>query len=605
MKTAVAGFTLALLLGPPHAGAQATGPERPGYRVTASVEDDMIIAEAWITAPPHLLQDGCVRIDTRAITSDARAGTVVAVTDPAGRTAEVTGRNGTLVHCRGPDAGPRPVPLGLRYRLPLGDGGFGADLGYYLYGAERPDTRWYPEVTGPDGPVHFADFDVTLEWPDTLTVLTSGARSDLPATPGRRRARFRADHIEGFTLALASGHERIELTREGLAVEVLAPPDLREEYRAVGERALEAAVFYRDLYGFFPKERLGVLPGPHNYTGGWPLPNVFMVHRGRLTEDFVRFITAHELGHYYWGLHVLDEGERLGWLMLANGIIADQLYLADHYGRTLEEQWRASGYGDWLEDFLTAHVAGWEQRLGLDRDRADGLEFDYNSLIRHGKGATGLYLQVRRLGVDRFVALQRALLREYRHRPLGGYHFFARLEAAGADGAVEFFDRWARGDASIGYEVLAVRSLDDTAGHQVIVGRVGTVPYPIEVEIEGDRRTVRRTLCGARRDTLVVPLEAPVRVRFDPDGAVPMWNSAHPEIRGAYIHALYRAGLNEPFLVLARDHLARHDDPRMLRRLERLLERTGELEHGPPALIRGDGDGGTEGSRQPGQGADP
>lgn len=40
-------------------------------------------------------------------------------------------------------------------------------------------------------------------------------------------------------------------------------------------------------------------------------------------------------------------------------------------------------------------------------------------------------------------------------------------------------------------EVLAVRPLEDTAVHQVIVGRIGTVPYPVEVETEGDGRTGR------------------------------------------------------------------------------------------------------------------
>ena len=402
-----------------------------------------------------------------------------------------------------------------------------------------------------------------------MEVLTSGKAEGETGAGGRRRATFVADHVEGFTLALAPHFEHLEMERDGVKVEIVVPAESEEAFREVGERALDAATFYRHLYGFFPHDRLGILPGPRQYAGGWPMPNVFMIHRADLSDRFIRFITAHELGHYYWGLHVLSAAERLNWLVLANGIFADQLYLARYYGRSLEEQWRTRGNGDWMEDFLTARVADWEQNLDIDAKAEEALAFDYNSLIRHGKGAVGLYLQARRIGVDRFIALQRELLRDFRYRPLSADTFAARLEAAGAPGAMTFLRDWARGDASIGYTIGATEPAD-SAPHRwrIVVRRTGTVGYPVDVEVRGEQGGEARLTIDptAKADTLSVSVDGDPSVSLDPEGAVPLWNSSHPGIQALYIHALYDADLVEPFLALSGPYLTHQSDPAMQRR---------------------------------------
>lgn len=553
------------------AGGWEQDPQQPRYRIDAEVGDDGIEAVAEIVVPVGFRNGGVVRIDPHAagVADGHPRLRILEARDEQGRPLRPDlDADGTYTYHLA-DAGAAPMTLRIRYRVPF-DRGDIADLGYFLFPANRRGTRWYPELIASDGAtVRFADFDVRLDWPDSLTVLASVAITNEARAGARRRGRFGADHLEGFTLALGPRHELVRLERDGVRMEIMVPPELVRAYTEVGERALDAAVFYRELYGFFPNNRLGILPGPAGYWGGFPMPNVFMIHRGNLTEDFVRFITAHELGHYYWGLHVLDAGERLGWLMLANGIFADQLYLAAHNGRTLEQQWRTRGNGDWIEDFLTAQVAGWEQRLGMDRAADDSLHFDYNSLIRHGKAATGIYLQVRRIGTQRFVELQRELLHDFRHSPLDTETFVQRLEAAGAADAGTFFDEWVRGDASIGYAVDVVEPVPEQPGtHRVVIQRFGTVRYPIEVEVSGGGGAVERRVIRSPfdRDTLVFRMEGPVRVRLDPDGAVPMWNSGHPGIRRLFIHALENAGLTEPFLALSGAYLEEHQDPTLLRR---------------------------------------
>jgi hypothetical protein len=214
-----------------------------------------------------------------------------------------------------------------------------------------------------------------------------------------------------------------------------------------------------------------------------------------------------------------------------------------------------------------------EQRLGLTREEERLLGFDYNSLIRHGKATVGVYLQAHRLGSERFLQLQRALLEDYRYRSLPVGEFASRLEAAGATGAGEFFESWARGDARIEFDVDQVESekLDDGWVHRVHVRQVGTIPYDLDVELVGadGARLVRtvptESFAHDPEQILEVELAEPLSdVRLDPSGALPMWNSSGDGMRRAFLQAMYRADLTPPFLALAPDYLqANPDDDHM------------------------------------------
>ncbi len=466
------------------------------------------------------------------------------------------------------------IPLDVSYSSAFNDRY--EELGYYSFWSHEPGDYWYPDVVGAGGQrADFKDFEVTLHYPETHTAVTTGIPLGPAArTDGKLSATFRAEHVEGFSVSLGEGFELLEFEGETYKIVGLLPPDEPEAFRLAVELTAEAVSWYRETYGFFPVEQIGIIPGPRRWSGGFPLPNVFMVHRGNLGEDFLRWITAHELGHYYWGLYVLSAtSERLDWLNLANGIWADHLYLAQTSDRTVEEVLRERGAGDMLVDYLEAVLENREQRLGLPRALEDSLRFDYNSLIRHGKATVGIYLQARRLGTERFLELQRELLRDYRFRPLPVSDFAGRLEAAGATGAADFFENWMRGDARIEFDVAAVESEAVEAGwvHRVDIAQVGTIAYDLDVElVTTDGARVVHTLTaeafaenreGSIEDTLAAPLR---EVRLDPAGTLPMWNGSHSGIRRAFLHAMFRANLTELFLALVPAYLdAQPDDDYM------------------------------------------
>lgn len=454
--------------------------------------------------------------------------------------------------------------------------------GYYMFSDPTGD-RWYPRVVKADGESdHFSDFVVTLDFPDDFGVLTTGGYGERDTSSGRVLARYSAERVQDFAVVGGQGFTVTRYEDSSVPVFAFSQPEYRDKFAAVAAHTSEALEWYTGTYGFFPLSFMGVIQGHPRWGGGFPLSNMFMVHLGYLEDDFLAYITAHELGHYYWGLHVVGHRDYLDWLVLANGIWADQLFLAQRSGRSLEEQWRRSGNGNWFFDFMSAVVANREQRLDLTHeDEAEaGLDFDYNTFIRHGKAATGLFLQSRLVGEQIFLQMQRDILKQYRHRPLPVDDFIEILNGVSPHDTRPFFDAWRRGDARIEATVDKVEVLEDGRGFRVAVKRTGNVPYPIdfEIDLEGGESVRHRLAAESAADTVFSEVR-PLAVRFDPDGVVPMAESSHPRIRSIWLKALYNEGLNETFIPLAQAHLVSSPDDHDVRyRLARRLYWLGRWE---------------------------
>ncbi len=457
-------------------------------------------------------------------------------------------------------------------------------FGYHLF-SDPLGTRWYPKVLDGDGESdRFSDFVVRLDLPDSFGLLSTGGYGDRQVGGGRVVSRYLTERVQDFAIAAGAGFVVAQHLEGEVPLYAFYHPDNADRFSTVAARTGEALQWYAEIYGFFPGSFMGIVQGHPRWGGGFPMSNMFMVHLGNLNDDFLAFITAHELGHYYWGLHVLGDREYLDWLALANGIWADQLYLAERSGRTLEEQWRYVGNGDWMLDLMSAMVSNREQRLDLTRQEEEeaGLDFDYNSLVRHGKGATGVFLQSQLVGYESFLALQRKILDRYRHRPLPVEHFVALLDSIGSEDALAFFDFWRRGDARIDAAIDRIDELEETGQFQVTITRTGNVPFPIdyEVDLEGGGMVRQRLLAEAGADTVRTTVR-PLAVRFDPDGVIPMPGSSHPGIRRLWLVALYLQDLNESFVPLALAHLVSFPEDHTVRyRLAHRLYSLGRWEEG-------------------------
>ncbi|HSR52373.1 MAG TPA: hypothetical protein VLV83_16220 [Acidobacteriota bacterium] len=459
----------------------------------------------------------------------------------------------------------------LNYRLNADPSTF-QPFGYYIF---EGISGWaYPRLLGEDGSQPpFADFEVQLDSPTGFAVLTTGGSGEGSRQGDRVHREYQAEHVPNFAIVLGDGYRVVRREDAEAPIVAFFHPDYEERFRLVVRRAEEAARWYRKTYGFFPLEEIGIIQGNPKWGGGYPLPNMFAVHLAFLDDKFITWITAHEIGHYYWGGTVLGASGGLDWLQLALGIWSDQLYLSERRKISLQEQWRSNEQqGDFFADYLSTMLMNREQELGLSPAEFSRLDFDYNSWVRHGKAATGLYLLSLRLGPERFLDVQRQLLSKYRYRNLSIPQFVSELRDSGLPEAEAFLNHWQAGDASIGMAVSSVQPADQGDAWVIELDRTGTVPYPVEVVVETESETVRRTISAVTQPETIRVDSRPINIRLDPDGEIPMWNSDHPGIRAAYLRAMERAQIDSLFVPLTLRYLENRPEDAYLRyRLARRL----------------------------------
>jgi hypothetical protein len=516
---------------------------------------------AIVQLPPSAINDGKVSFD---ITYRWPGVSISRITGDSGRELEyyIRDTNKRLEV----ELGGAQEKVTVEYSFPVDETSL-KPYGYYKFS----DSPLYPEVFQADGnSFRFSDFSVSFEYPSTLSVLTTGGEGESQTQENRTIAKYAARHVTGFAIVAGEGFKVTRREEGGLPVVAFYRPEYADQYLTLIERTIEAASWYKKTYGFFPLEQVGIVQGHPTWGGGYPLPNMFAVHLGNLNEERITWISAHELGHYYWGYTVLGEKKKLGWLELSLGIWADQLYLAERNGISMLEQWRN---GRSFKRYFAALVANHNQRIGLSREEERNLDFDYNSLIRHGKAAVGVYLQSLLIGPERFLDLQRHILTEFHHRPLLESDFIAILTEFGVENAQAFYDAWKLGDATIGLSVSRVSQDEGSDEWTIELSRTGPVPYPIEVEaISRDGRRVRHEVkAGSSTDKFNIEF-VPVDIRIDPRGLIPMANSSHPDVQLEYALAHERAGLDEPFFTMGRALLDKFPDEDHLRyRLARRL----------------------------------
>ncbi len=252
---------------------------------------------------------------------------------------------------------PAPRPVGERFRLSFAyQGNVITEVGNgVLKVGER--GSWYPNR----GLISRANYDLTFEYPERLTLVATGDRVEETVSAGRKHSRW-VSRVEipvaGFNLGvydsrtLRAGATTLEVfaTREAEAalesrhaatqpaeelvlrrtpegalpiqvipkvIKPLAPAALLDR---VAEVSSDAVQHFETLFGPFPYPRLAVSQAPGHFGQGWPslvyLPTVSFLPRvarsemgmGGKSEDFANEVAvAHEIAHQWWGNSV-------GWL---------------------------------------------------------------------------------------------------------------------------------------------------------------------------------------------------------------------------------------------------------------------------------------------------
>jgi tetratricopeptide (TPR) repeat protein len=333
---------------------------------------------------------------------------------------------------------PAPVPPGGRIR---------ADVRFTTRAAVNEGQvhfgLWYPRLWREGRPVRDT-FRVRLAVPPGFVAATSG-RLD-PASGA-----YLNDCVTTHFGLFLSNSLQVE-RREAGGVEISAL--FTEKGRACARHCLDAAAdivpFYRSWLGVYPHRSLVILPGGDQPMGGYPYASGMVVIHGQETFDpdkgersrnWWTWITAHEIGHQYWGEFVMSADVTShytdAWLMIGLGICADKAYMLGT-GRGWD---RHRGF---LDGYLAGARAGNDTTLDAPPSLVKLQRYDRNNVLIHGKGFTVLSALETALGAPAFDRLYRRAVREFAGRRLGWKEFQRLAEGESGQGLDWFFEDWVR-----------------------------------------------------------------------------------------------------------------------------------------------------------------
>jgi len=360
------------------------------------------------------------------------------------------------------------------------------------------------------------DYEVRLQAPAGYTVATSG-RYD-PAAGA-----YRAEGIRSLGLFIGKGYESAEADAGDVRVRAVFTKEGRPCAELLLKTAVDAIGFYRERFGLYPHRSLAIVPGMDYPAGGYPPASGLVVVHGQhrmaeRPEAFWRWITAHEIGHMYWGDHVFAQGsDSLSWLMIGLGIHADREY---RRARGI-----AGSAGRLEADYVDGVKQGRDTTMDITGEQEAAIEWDFNNTVTHGKSAALLDALVSVIGADTFAGVYRRCLKEYAGKQLGWREFERVAQIESGQDLDWFFEQWVRSSDSAAYRI-AGRECSQAGAEfdcRVQVKRTGGIRMPVTIAArfaDGSEQRAR-TERLADTDELRFRAKSPLQdVVIEPDAAV-------------------------------------------------------------------------------------
>jgi hypothetical protein len=392
---------------------------------------------------------------------------------------------------------------------------------------------WYPRLWREGRPVRDS-FRVRLAPPPGFVAAASGR---LDPASGAYVNDCVTTHF-GIFLSKSMKVERREAG--GVEISALFTEKGRDCALSCLAAAAEIIPFYKGWLGGYPHDSLVILPGGTEPMGGYPYASgIVVIHgqetfdpsKGRKGDRWWTWITAHEIGHQYWGESAMSAdvaGDFTeSWLMIGLGICADKEYML------------RSGFGwDRHRGFIDTYLEGLRPGVDTTLDAPPSLvklqKYDRNNILIHGKGFAVLSALETVLGPAVFDRLYRRAVREYSGRRLGWREFQHLAEAESGQGLGWFFEDWVRSGKVLECRVVSKTSTpaaDGFASEARIEYGVNAVRMPVPVRAVFEDGSVLTTSTDrlVRTNVLRFSGRSPLReVDLDPDRRLGLVEEAIP-----------------------------------------------------------------------------
>ncbi|RKY89318.1 hypothetical protein DRQ09_01615, partial [candidate division KSB1 bacterium] len=369
---------------------------------------------------------------------------------------------------------------------------------YDLIGNNKEEIllqKWFPRLWWNDLPV-YDRFRVKLDIPDGYSVAISGILN-------KETGYYENNGINRFGIYLGKGLnvETREVT--GIQVTSLFTEKGKKCALLCLETAVDAIKFYKSWLGFYPFKFLYIIPGASRPVGGYPFASGIVVIHGQEQFDkksllHWKWITAHEIGHQYWGEYVMDV-DYSSWLWIGMGIYADREYILFRNLGLDKHKGLMNRYLDGLKKKVDTTVdLPYEQLLSI--------KFDRNNIVVHGKGFSIISALECVLGKETFERIYKKCLKDYGRKRLGYNDFWNVCEQVSGQNLNWFFEQWVRSNKYLCYQIVSRDCIKDNDKYisYIKVERKGSMvmPVPVKVIFEDSTSQVKYTNTPLKVNTL-------------------------------------------------------------------------------------------------------
>ncbi|NIM14690.1 MAG: hypothetical protein GTO45_21915 [Candidatus Aminicenantes bacterium] len=333
--------------------------------------------------------------------------------------------------------------------------------------------RWYPRLWWEGLPTHDT-YEVKLDIPPGYALAASGRLN-------KKTGYYENKGVRTFGIYLGKDLKTEKKDVEGILITALFTEKGWECANLCLETAADVVKFYKNWLDFYPFNFLYIIPGASRPMGGYPFASGIVVIHGQ--EQFKKkpllhwkWITAHEIGHQYWGEYVLED-DVPGWLWIGMGIYADREYvMSRNLGLT-----KHTG-------LMNRYIKGVRKRFDTTVDIPEAqlkrLQYDHNNVVVHGKGYSIISALECVLGKETFERIYKKCLKDYGGKRLGYKTFWRVCEEESGQNLKWFFNQWVRSNKYLSYQVISQESIKKNKKYisRVKVECVGSLRMPIPVK---------------------------------------------------------------------------------------------------------------------------
>jgi hypothetical protein len=332
--------------------------------------------------------------------------------------------------------------------------------------------NWYPQLWW-DGIDTFNSFKIKLVYPEEYALAIS-------ARLNKKTGYYENQGVRSCGVCLYKNYLIVQKEVDDVLITSIHTEKGTECAKLCLETATDAVKFYKDWLGFYPFKFLYIIPGATEPWGGYPFASGIVVIHGQEKFDkkplvHWKWITAHEIGHQYWGEYVFDEYH--SWLWIGLGVYADREY-SIHRNLGLKK------HTGMMNKYIKGVTKHFDTTADLTPSQIRKADFDYNNVVKHGKGFSIISALELVLGKDRFVQIYKRCLDDYAGKYLGYRDFWKICEKESGENLAWFFEQWVQSNKYLSYSIISQNSdlHEDGFISDLAIKCNGTLKMPVPVK---------------------------------------------------------------------------------------------------------------------------